>query len=377
MKSPLIYIVAGEASGDALGAGLMQALATQRHDLRFAGIGGEAMHAQGLQSLFPYQELSIMGFLEVLPHLPALLKRLRETEADIEAKQPDIIITIDSPGFTFRLARALKKNPKTAHIKRIHYVAPSVWAYKPARAKKTAQLFDALLTLLPFEPPYFEKEGLAATFVGHPVLWEKTGGDAAAFRQRHNILADTPILLVLPGSRKGEIRYQLQLFMEAARALLNVTPVILASPQVKQAIAQSVPAGIRVIDISEKRDAFAAATLALTKSGTISLELAAAGVPMVVAHRGNPFSAWLIKRMILIKYVSLANIAVNRAIIPELLQENCNLIAITDALKKLERPEIRQEQRRQCLLALSELRNGNDKEPSVIAAETVLSFLPV
>ena len=166
MSGPLIYLIAGEASGDALGADLMRGLKAQRPDIRFAGIGGKTMQREGLASLFPYDELSIMGFLEVVPHIPALLRRLRETAIDIHEKQPDAIVTIDSPGFNFRLAQALKNNAQTAHIKRIHYVAPSVWAYKPKRARKTAALFDALLTLLPFEPPYFEKEGLDRKSVG-------------------------------------------------------------------------------------------------------------------------------------------------------------------------------------------------------------------
>ncbi len=168
MKPPLIYLIGGEASGDALGAGLMRSLRAAQPDIRFAGIGGEAMQREGLDSLFPYTDLSIMGFLEVVPHIPALLKRLRQTAHDIAARQPAAVVTIDSPGFNFRLARALKANADTARIKRIHYVAPSVWAYKPGRARKTARLFDALLALLPFEPPYFEKEGLKTTFVGHP-----------------------------------------------------------------------------------------------------------------------------------------------------------------------------------------------------------------
>jgi len=376
MKSPLIYLVAGEASGDALGAGLMQALKDRQPDVRFAGIGGEAMCAVGLASLFPYSELSLMGFLEVVPHIPALLRRMRETALDIAAKQPAAVVTIDSPGFNFRLALLLKANLRTANIKRIHYVAPSVWAYKPRRARKTALLFNRLLTLLPFEPPYFEKEGLHATFVGHPVLWDKSTGDANAFHMRHNIEAKTPLLLILPGSRKGEIHCHLKLFMEAATALPGFLPIILAGAQVKGSIKDQAPQGTIIADIAEKHDAFAAAELALTKSGTISLELAKAGVPMVVAHRGNPLSVWLIRRMLLIKYASLANIAVNRAIIPELIQEHCNLAEITQALIDLVKPETMRQQRNECAKALQVLRGSNTEEPSVIAARTVLAALP-
>jgi lipid-A-disaccharide synthase len=374
MKAPLIYLVAGEASGDALGSGFMRALKTLQPDARFSGIGGEAMQREGLQSFFPYSELSLMGFMEVVPHIPAMLRRIRETAQDIAQKQPSVVVTIDSPGFTFRLAKALKENPLTASIKRIHYVAPSVWAYKPGRAAKTALLFDTLLTLLPFEPPYFEKEGLKSVFAGHPVLWNKQKGDAEAFRKRHGIAADARLMLVLPGSRRGEIKYHLDLFLDAAKTLQGFTPVILAGPQVKETILQQAPNTL-VVDIGEKNDAFAAAELALTKSGTISLELAAAGVPMVVAHRGNPLSAWLVKRMILIDYVSLANIALNRPIIPELLQEHCNLAEITAALTKLSTPEARNAQLGQYAEALAALRGNNAEDPSMIAARTVLGLI--
>ena len=195
--------------------------AQQNPDIRFAGIGGEAMQREGLKSLFPYTDLSIMGFLEVVPHIPALLRKTdcARTALDIaHAKQPAAIVTIDSPGFNFRLAQALKNNPKTAAIKRIHYVAPSVWAYKPGRARKTAQLFDRLLTLLPFEPPYFEKEGLEhATFgLGHPgqVVGGTDNGDAAGLPHAacHIALGRARLLLVLPktAAAKAEIGYHLQ-----------------------------------------------------------------------------------------------------------------------------------------------------------------------
>lgn len=375
MSAPLIYLIAGEASGDALGADLMRALKRRNPEIQFAGIGGDAMKSEGLVSLFPYQELSIMGLLEVLPHIPLMLRRIRETAEDVAAKQPACVVTIDSPGFTFRVAARLRDEPATRNIKRIHYVAPSVWAYKPKRALKTAKLYDLLLTLLPFEPPYFEKEGLKSVFVGHPVLWSENAGDASAFRARHRIAPDTNILLVLPGSRKSEVGYHLDIFLEAARSLYGFTPVILAGAQVKSLIEGQAPQGSIIADIGEKNDAFASATLALTKSGTISLELAKAGVPMVVAHRAHPFTAWLLRRLILIDYVSLANIAVKRAIIPEMIQERCNPQEIAQELLKLATPEAREAQRAQYAKALAVLRGANTLAPGDIAANAVLSAL--
>ncbi len=374
MKPPLIYLIAGEASGDALGAGLIRSLRARRPDIRFAGIGGEAMQREGLRSLFPYSDLSIMGFLEVIPHIPALLKRLRETTFDILTRQPTAVITIDSPGFNFRLARALKTNADTARIKRIHYVAPSVWAYKAGRARKTARLFDALLALLPFEPPYFEKEGLRTIFVGHPVLWQSEQGDADRFRARHSIGFDTRLLLTLPGSRTGEIARHLPIFLQTANALPDYKVVILASPQVRKRIENAVSPRVLVVDISEKQDAFAAATIALSKSGTITLELAMAGVPTVVAHKVGALSAWLIRRMALIPFVSLVNIAAKKEILPELLQEQCTPACLARELTRLAQPASMLEQRQQCLQAVRILRGSSVQSPHDAAAAAVLNY---
>jgi lipid-A-disaccharide synthase len=374
MRPPLIYLIAGEASGDALGAGLMRSLRAAQPGIRFAGIGGEAMQREDLRSLFPCSDLSIMGFLEVVPHIPALLRRLRETALDIVAKQPAVIVTIDSPGFNFRLAQALKARAETARIKRIHYVAPSVWAYKPSRARKTALLFDALLALLPFEPPYFEKEGLKTTFVGHPVLWQTCKSEPSLFRARHFIGADTPLLLILPGSRTGEVERHLPVFLEAAKDLPDYKVVILASPQVRNGIEGAVTSQMLVVDIAEKQDSFAAATIALSKSGTITLELASAGVPTVVAHKVSALSAWLIRRMALIPFVSLVNIVARKEILPELLQERCTPKRIAQELKRVAQPDIMLEQRQQCLEALEMLRGPGVLSPHDAAAVVVLSY---
>ncbi len=375
MIMPLLYLIAGEASGDALGAGLMRELRALRPEIHFAGIGGEAMQREGLKSLFPYSDLSIMGFSEIVPHIPKLLRHIRETVQDIAKKQPAAIVTIDSPGFNFSLAKALINFPKTNGIGRIHYVAPSVWAYKPSRAKKTAALFDMLLALLPFEPPFFEKEGLPTLFTGHPVLWEVQKGDDAAFRARHTLAVDTPLLLLLPGSRAGEVKRHLPLFLKASESLPRYKTIILASPQVKELIQNTVPSNALVIDIAEKQDAFAATTFALSKSGTITLELAAAGVPMIVAHKVSVLSAWLIRKMALIPYVSLVNIAVSKEIVPELLQERCTVPQIVKALTTLAKPEIRDKQRKDCTLALEILRGGTTENPHHIAAKAILSFV--
>src|SRR5579884_2215300 len=203
-KQLSVYIIAGEHSGDLIGAHLMQSLREQstRH-IQFYGVGGDRMAAEGIESLFPYYELSMMGFVEILPYVFNMAVRISQTVDDILAKKPNMIITIDSPGFCFRVVERLRKENLAAHY--IHYVAPTVWAYKPERAAKCAKLYDHMLVLLPFEPPYFEKVKLPCTWVGHPVIAETMAGNAQAFRKKYEIADSTTVFTLLPGSRKGEV----------------------------------------------------------------------------------------------------------------------------------------------------------------------------
>src|SRR5215472_9121967 len=198
----LIYLVAGEASGDVLGARLMRAIAAQRPDLAVAGIGGEQMATQGLTSLFPMRDLALMGLLEVLPRLRHLRGRLQQTVADIAARRPDVVVTIDSPGFTLRLLKAIRP----LGVKRVHYVAPQVWAWREHRVRHYHGLWDQLLCLLPFEPAFFAGHSLPATFVGHPVLESGADhGEAARFRATHGIAPTARVLTLMPGSRRTEV----------------------------------------------------------------------------------------------------------------------------------------------------------------------------
>ncbi len=337
---PLIYLVAGEASGDALGARLIAALRVRRPDLTFAGIGGRLMEAQGLVSLFPMQEIALMGLLEVLPKLRMLRRRLAEAHADILARAPAIVITIDSPGFTLRLLRKLAGGPVPA----IHYVAPQVWAWREGRVRSYHGLWRDLLCLLPFEPAFFARHGLAAHFVGHPVLESGADtGDAQRLRAAHNIPADAPVLLLLPGSRLGEVRRLAPRFELAAKSLRaahpNLVCLLIAAPaisaQLRALVADWQPSPIVIDDDADKHDAFAAATAALTKSGTANLELALAGVPMVVAYRVNPVSAAIARRLITIKFASLVNLLSGRELVPELIQENATPQAFAAAIAPL------------------------------------------
>ena len=217
----LAYLLAGEASGDVLGARLMAALRAQRSGVRFAGVGGPSMAAQGLDSLFPLQDLAVMGLFEVLPRVRLLRRRLLQVNADIARLRPDVLVTIDSPGFALRVLRAARP----LGVPRVHYVAPQVWAWREHRVRHFPGHWERLLCLLPFEPAWFARHGLAARFVGHPVLESGAGGgDGTRFRARHGIGADAPVVVLMPGSRRSEAPRLLPVFGEAMRLLAEALP---------------------------------------------------------------------------------------------------------------------------------------------------------
>jgi lipid-A-disaccharide synthase len=339
--APLLFLIAGEPSGDGLGGRLMAALKVLcRGHVHFAGIGGSRMSEQGLSSLFPMSELSVMGLAEVLPHLPRLSRRLGQTVAEIGRRRPAAVITIDSPGFNFRVAKRLKG----AGIPLIHYVAPSVWAWRPGRAREVAGFLDHLLALLPFEPPYFEAEGLSCTFVGHPVVESGADrGDGGAFRRHHGITADDPVICVLPGSRRGETARLLPVFgatlglLKRARPRLRaVVPTVAGVAGDVSRAARKWPVPALVVDgESEKFDGFAASNAALAASGTVALELALARVPAVIAYRVNPLTAWLVRRLIRVPYANLVNIVLERQVVPEFIQGDCRPQLLAPAVEGL------------------------------------------
>ena len=240
---PLVFLIAGEASGDNLAGRLMAALKRRTGGrVRFAGVGGGAMAREGLARLFPIGELSLMGLAEILPHLPRLLRRLRETVAEIERLRPQVVVTVDSPEFSFRVAR------RSAHlgIPRVHYVAPQVWAWRPGRARKLVGTIDRLLALLPFEPRYFEDAGLPCSFVGHPVVESGADrGDGAAFRARHGIAPAATLLSVLPGSRHTEVRRLVPVFERALGLLARDHPDLIVAVATVEAVREEVAAAVR------------------------------------------------------------------------------------------------------------------------------------
>ncbi|MFQ6018572.1 MAG: lipid-A-disaccharide synthase [Kiloniellaceae bacterium] len=340
-RLPLVFLIAGEPSGDSLASRLMLALRRRTGDrIRFAGVGGRAMAGQGLNSLFPMSELALMGVVEVLPHLPRLVRRLRETASAIDRLKPSAVVTIDSPGFSLRVARRIRGSP----VPVIHYVAPQLWAWRPGRGRKVARLVDHILALLPFEPQFFAEFGVPCTFVGHPVLESGADrGDGPAFRARYGVGPDAPLVAVLPGSRNTEVRRLLPVFGQALHLLARERPGLTAVIPSVDSVAGTVTAAteawslptISVTDPREKFDAFAASQAAVTKSGTITLELALAGVPMVVAHKVNPATALLARRLISVINVSLVNLLAAQQVVPELLQKACTPEAVAEALGRL------------------------------------------
>lgn len=379
--SPLIYIVAGEASGDVLGARLMRAIRARVPGARFAGVGGARMAEEGFESLFPMQELALMGLAEVLPKLRQLRRRMGETVADVTARHPDVVVTIDAPSFTHRLLRRIAP----LGIPRAHYVAPQVWAWREHRVKHYPGLWNTLLCLLPFEPAFFARHGLQADFVGHPVLESGAGeGDAARFRAAHGLPPEAVPVILMPGSRMTEITRLLPVFAETLALLRARFPHLVPVMPVAANVASRVMAAagawpekpILVTGVEDKHDAFAAAAAALTKSGTSTLELALAGVPMVVTYKVNPITAAIVRRVIKVPYAAMVNLLAGRAVAPELLQEKCkpDLLA-AEVARLLQDPAAAAAQRAAFADVMRSLTPPQGL-PSDAAAEAVLALLP-
>lgn len=378
-RSLSIFMIAGEPSGDVLGARLIAALRELTGGaVEVGGVGGELMREQGLESLFPMEELSVMGIAEILPHLPALLRRIRQTAEAVDRAAPDALVTIDSPDFTRRVARRIKNRS----IPRIHYVAPTVWAWRPWRAKGFARDFTHLLALLPFEPPWFKRVGLPCSFVGHPVIESGADkGDGAAFRARHGIGPGVTLICVLPGSRRGEVGRlagdfgsALGILAQSRTDLRVVVPTIEAiAPMVREAIANWPGSPVVVQGAAERYDAMAAANAALAASGTVSLELALAQLPTVIAYRLAPLTHFLVRRLVNVDYASLVNIIEGREVVPELIQGDCRPDRLADALGRVLGPE-GEAQVAAVRPALSQLGLGGDP-PGRRAAQAVLDII--
>jgi lipid-A-disaccharide synthase len=377
-----VMLVAVEASADTLGAGLVRALrARLGNGVTFVGVGGAKMAAEGVASPFDIGGLSLVGLFEIAGVVPLALRRLEETVRLAEAAQPDIAVLIDSWEFTWRVARRLRlRVPAAARIK---YVAPQVWATRPGRARVTARLFDRLMTLFDFETRFFEAEGLPTSCVGNPALRRDiSGADPERLRAEIGAAPDAPILLVLPGSRPGEIKRVFPALEDAALRLKGQRPDLHLVVGAADTVAAEVKARVagwrhaaHVVEGDQaKLDAMRAATLALTKSGTVTTELAIAGCPMLVAYRGHPATALVARVVLTTRFFTLFNIAADQAVAAEFLQEHCNGPEIARAAAALlDDPAARAAQVQAQTAALAKLGLGYG-DPFERAADVVIDL---
>ena len=375
-----LYFIAGENSGDFIGSKIIKSLKNvSNKTLDICGIGGDRMESEGLKSLFPIEQINLMGFFEILPHILRINRLINQTVEDILVENPDMVITIDSPGFTYRVAE--KVRAAAPHIKLVHVVAPSVWAYKPGRAKKYARIYDHLLTLLPFEPPYFIAEGLNSTCIGHPVLEQSFFTASSAIFRELNLSKDSKIIAVTPGSRKGEIRRHMPIIRGVFDKLSTTHNIEVVFVQPNELNIHEITkflngAKFRYSFSTDRLKVFAASDCALAKSGTNTLEITASGTAQIIGYKLNPITFFLLKMIIKVRFASLVNIISNREIIPEYIQGEFNIenlvLAVSDILYDKNRGK---SQVSEATKVLQNIGLNSNKKPSELAANIILDML--
>jgi lipid-A-disaccharide synthase len=377
-----VFLIATEESGDRLGAGLMKILRQRLGDaVHFEGVGGRAMAREGLSSLFPIEELSIIGFAAVVMRLPKILRLIRQTMAAVVAAAPDVLVIIDSPDFTHRVARGVRRQNPSIPI--VDYVSPTVWAWRPGRARAMMSYIDHVLALLPFEPAAYQRlRGPPCSYVGHP-LTEQLASLRPSEDEVTRRWGEPPLLLVLPGSRRSEVKRHMAVFGEAlARLQADGAAFELVLPTMPH-LADAIRAGVKrwkvepriVIDEGAKRAAFRVARAALAKSGTVTLELALAGVPMVTAYRVGAAEAFILRRAIKVQSVILANLVVGREVVPEFLQENCTAGNLARALREVMAATPARAQQVEAFGGIEAIMSTGGVPPSVRAADIVLATM--
>jgi lipid-A-disaccharide synthase len=377
-----IFLIATEESGDRLGAHLMKVLRQRLGGaVQFEGVGGLAMAREGLKSLFPIEELSVIGFSAVVKQLPKLLRLIRNTTNAVARAEPDILVIIDSPDFTHRVARRVRSRDSSIPI--VDYVSPSVWAWRPGRARAMRTYVDHVLALLPFEPEEYRRlHGPPCSYVGHP-LTEQLGSLRPNAEEQTRRSEKPPVLLVLPGSRRGEIRHHMGIFGDTVARLQaegKAFELILPTmPHLLDPIRESVRnwkvVPRIVVGEQEKRAAFRIANAALAKSGTVTLELALAGVPMVAAYRAGAVEAWIVMRAITVKSVILANLVTGENVIPEFIQEDCTADKLARALGELLSDSPMRQRQLKAFARIDDIMSTGNQPPSVRAADIVLTML--
>lgn len=372
----MLFVIAGEASGDFLGGQILKSLKKIAPTLKILGIGGEHMEAQGLSSLFPIQDLSVIGIIEIFSRLKTIKIRLDQTVNAILENKPKALLTIDSPDFCLRVAKKIKKK---LNIPIIHCVAPSVWAWRAGRAKKISKIVDHLLTLFPFEPPYFTKHGLPTTFIGHPIVELPVDRDTN-FYNRYGFESDKPTILILPGSRKQEITNHLSVFLQSAQNLQKIfknlqfiIPIMTHHQDLVEKICKSHNFESLILhNKDEKWQAFLHAHGAITASGTVSLELAKARTPMIVAYKTSFLTYHVVKHLVKLPYISLVNIILSKMVVPECIQYQCTPQIITN--KMIEILE-NNDQKLALELCQQSLYPDTEVMPSDKAAEIIFQYL--
>lgn len=377
-----IFLIATEESGDRLGSALMKVLRQRLGDgVQFVGVGGRTMAREGLETLFPIEELSIVGFAAVIQQLPKILKLIRRTADAVIEAAPDALVIIDSPDFTHRVARKVRaKNPA---IPVVDYVSPSVWAWRPGRARAMLGYVDHVLGLLPFEPEEYRRlGGPPCSYVGHPLVEQLPSLRPNAEEEaRRN--AEPPVLLVLPGSRRSEIRHHLGVFgatigqlLADGRAFELILPTM---PHLEATVREgtaSWPLKPRiVVGENEKRAVFRIAHAALAKSGTVTLELALSGIPMVTAYRVGSMEAFILRRAIRVSSVILANLVLGEDVIPEYLQEECIPEKLAPALTAILADTPLRKRQVEAFSRLDQIMSTGNRSPSVLAADIVLTTM--
>ena len=381
-KTIKICILAGEASGDYLGAQLMSSLLKNKHiQIEFIGVGGNLMSSNGLKSLFPMADLSVMGIAEVIPRLPKLISRINQTVKYISEQKPDILITIDSPDFSFRVVRKLKDQN---HITKIHYVAPTVWAWRPERAQLLANMYDGLICLYPFEPQYFKNLDIKTSYIGHPLLEKINNAKRVDVHKELNLNSKNKILGVLFGSRIGEInkvgpeiRETVFQTVKAHKDIEILAPTLPRLESQVKNLLQEMPCKVHITsDPSLKWSYLLAMDGAIAVSGTVGLELACCEIPHMIAYKMNSLTAHYVKRKIVVKYAHLANILLEDRIVPEFIQKDCNAIQMTDTLRNILYDDLTRKKQANAFQKLKSMLQGGEptQTSSYQASEFILEL---
>jgi lipid-A-disaccharide synthase len=377
-----IYLIATEESGDRLGSALMKVLRQRLgDDVRFEGVGGSSMAREGLHSLFPIEELTIIGLAAVVRKLPSILKLITRATEDVLRAKPDVLVIIDSPDFTHRVAKRVRQRDPSIPV--VNYVSPTVWAWRPGRAKAMRTYVDHVLALLPFEPEaHRQLGGPPCTYVGHPLIEQS---DALRPNAEEQACRETkpPVLLVLPGSRRSEIRHHMATFGATLDLLkkqgMQFELILPTMPHLVEVIAEALkawPVQPRiVVGETEKRAAFRIAHAAFAKSGTVTLELALSGVPMVTAYKAGSVEAWIIRRRITSSSVILANLVIGENVIPEFIQEDCTPEKLAASLQEVLADTPIRRRQIEALARLDGIMATGEASPSVGAANVVLATM--